>query len=245
MTLASFNRYKTAGDIISEVGIEVGLPKVTDPFTSNDPQYQRMITILNIAGNNILSMYPWAQVSTPYSFNTIPGQGGYPLPEDFNYMIPQTLWQPNMTFIPGYGSVSAQMWTYLQAVPLVGTINVIFRERLGGLSIIPTPQSIFPVSFEYISRGWCNDPATQAYRDNVTKASDLIFLDPQLTSRYLKMKFLEAVGFDTQKATDDFNLMLDARTSQQQATPILNMGTGAGQQRLLSILNLPDTGLGS
>jgi hypothetical protein len=245
MPLSNFNRTKQAGDIVNEVGVEVGLPRITDPFTSTDPQYLRLITLLNISGNNLIDMYPWTRFNLAYTLSTQVDVSGYPLPEDFNCMIPQTLWQPNMTFQPGYGSISPQMWTYLSAVPLVGTINVVFRERLGGISIIPTPQSVFNITFEYQSRGWCNDTVSQVYRDNVTKYSDVVLLDPALISRYLKMKFLEAVGFDTQKATDDFNLVLESRSSKSAAPPIMSMsGTGGMQQRLINVLNIPETGFG-
>jgi hypothetical protein len=248
MALAALNRYKNAGDIISEVGIDVGLPVTLDPFQSQDAQYQRMITQLNLSGNALLTLYAWARLTQKTTITTIPGQTYYPLPDDFSAMIPGTTWRKDQNFVPGYGTVSAQTWEYLVNVPIVGTINVIYREQLGGLGVLPTPTQAYSFTFEYISRGWVTDAQqTGAYRDNVTQASDIVLFDPLLISRYLKMRWLKSTGFDASDATDEFNLLLDNRSSTDTSKPKLSAAgvlapLGAP---LISIANIPQTGYGS
>ena len=248
MSLAAFNRYKNAGDIITEVGVDCGLPLVADPYQSNDAQYQRLTVQLNIAGNELITLYPWARLTQKGTITTVPGQTYYPLPEDFLTMLGTTTWRKDQNFVPGYGSISAQTWEYLVNVPIVGTINVIYREQLGGVGVLPSPTSIFSFTFEYISRGWVTDASQSGvYRDNCTQASDIVLLDPMLISRYLKMKWLKSTGFDATDATDDFNLMLDNKTSQDTSAPKLSAAgvlapLGAP---LISIANIPQTGYGS
>jgi hypothetical protein len=250
MALSQFNRVMQASDIVKQVGVDVGLPTVTDPFTSNDPQYQRLITILNICGNQMLDQYSWARMYRLFTFNTIPNTQVYQLPNDFNNVVPDTLWQPNNTFANGYGSTSPQIWQYVTVVPLVGTITIVYREKQGVFNILPVPQSIYPISFEYESRAWVSTllPSDEntVFRDNVTSGSMYILHDPTLFMAFLKMKFLEAVGFDTQKATDTFNILLDQRTSKDVSAPRLSMaGNGMfSSGRLLNGLNVPQTDYG-
>lgn len=248
MALGNFNRIMQAIDIVRQVGIDVGLPSVNDPFTSNDPQYARLITIMNICGNQMLDQYSWAKMYRLFSFPTVPGKGDYDLPTDFNNVVPDTLWQPQNAFANGYGSVTPQIWEYLTVVPLVGTITIVYREKQGKFSILPVPQSVYTISFEYESRAWVvsNPESNPVYRDNVSNGDQYVIHDPTLFQAYLKMKFLEAVGFDTQKATDTFNLLLDQRTGKDVSAPRLNMG-GSGAfyaGRLLNGLNVPQTDFG-
>lgn len=248
MSLAALNRYKTAGDIIGEVGVDVGLPVTLDPFQSQDAQYQRMIVQLNISGNALLTLYPWSKLTQKGTVTTAPGTTYYPLPDDFSAMIPGTTWRKDQNFVPGYGTVSAQTWEYLVNVPIVGTINVIYREQLGSIGVLPVPTYPYSFTYEYISRGWVTDAAnTGAYRDNVQQANDIVLFDPLLISRYLKMRWLKSTGFDATDATDEFNLLLDNRSSTDTSKPKLSAAgvlapLGAP---LISIANIPQTGYGS
>ena len=69
MALQQFNRIKQANDIILEVAVECGLPKITDPFSSADPQYQRLITLLNLSGNSLLDTYQWARLINRFDYD--------------------------------------------------------------------------------------------------------------------------------------------------------------------------------
>jgi hypothetical protein len=248
MALAALNRYKNAGDIIVEVGVDCGLPSVLDPFQTTDAQYQRLITQLNISGNALLTLYPWARLQNKAQISCVPGSEYYPLPADFSAMLPSTVWRKDQNFIPGYGSISPQVYEYLVNVPIVGTINIIYREQLGGIGVLPVPTEPFQFTFEYISRGWVTDAAQSGvYRDNVSQASDIVLFDPLLISRYLKMRWLKSTGFDATEATDDFNLLLDNRSSTDTSKPKLSM-VGANQALgapLISVANIPQTGYGS
>lgn len=243
--LANFNRTMTATDLLTLIGVEVGLPKVENPFTSADPQYQRMINLLNVAGNMLLKLHPWTRFQSVQTINVVAGTNSYPLPLDFDSMIDETLWQPGTSFITGFGSTGPQLWEYFINVPVVGTLSIIYRERGGGIQILPVPGSDFSFTFEYVSRGWVSD-GTQGgiFRDNVANPSDIVLFDPTLIGRYLKLRFLEALGFDTQSAKDDFNLALDAVSSQDKSNMTVSAARGPVGFRLIDTFNVPETGFG-
>jgi hypothetical protein len=245
MALSNFNRYKQAADLVLEVGVEIGLPKVSDPFTTSDPQYQRMITLLNVAGNALLEMYPWARLINKYEIVTVLNQNEYALPNDWDAMIDQTLWRQGGLY-PGYPA-SPQVWQYYSNILAGVTITVLFREQDGKLLIWPSVGSNVPINMEYRSRGWVrqSDITTGPFKDNVSAGTDWVLHDPLLISRYLKLRFLESLGFDTQSAKDDFNIVLEARSAKDNSAPVLSASVSAPMMRLISVNNVPETGFGS
>jgi hypothetical protein len=245
MALQNFNRYKQAVDIINQVGVEVGLPAVTDPFTSSDPQYKRLINLLNICGNELIDLYPWSRIINEFKLTVVPGQVEYDLPLDWNCMIDQTMWRKGGLY-PGFPA-SDQTWQYLANSQTGLVISVLFQENQGKLFIYPGVADGTQINMRYQSRGWAysGTPPAEVYRDNVTAGTNVIVLDPTLISRYLKMKFLESVGFDTQKATDDFHLFLESRSSKDRSAPILNVARGGAVNfRYMDQNNVPLTGFG-
>jgi hypothetical protein len=244
MSLANFNRIMQATDIVSAVGVEIGLPKVSDPFTINDPQYQRMINLLNIAGNALGEFYPWTRLINKFSLTTIANQTEYDLPLDWDAMIDQTLWRQGGLY-PGYPS-SPQVWQYFSNIFSGVTLTVLFREQDGKLLIWPSVGAGIPINMEYRSRGWVRvgTGSNVTYKDNVTIGTDYVMHDPLLISRFLKLKFLEALGFDTQSAKDEFNVVLEARSAKDQSAPVLAASSGTVGFRLIDCNNAPETGFG-
>jgi hypothetical protein len=244
MALNSFNRIKQAADIVSEVGVEIGLPKVQDPFTTIDPQYQRMIQLLSVAGNALGEFYPWARLINRFSLTTVQNQTEYDLPLDWDAMIDQTLWRQGGLY-PGYPS-SPQVWQYFSNILAGVTLTVLFREQDGKLLIWPSVGGGIPVNMEYRSRGWVRvgDEATGIYKDHIAQGTDWVLHDPLLISRFLKLKFLEALGFDTQAAKDEFNVVIEARSAKDNSAPVLSMSQGMAGFRLIDAGNAPETGYG-
>ena len=244
MALGSLNRTKSAGDLISEVGVEVGLNRVSDPFISNDPKYIQLIVILNLCGNELIDLYRWTRFQRRHALTTQDGVTNYNLPSDWNAMIDQTAWSSSSA-TPAT-PISPQEWQYVTNNSQVPVIEVLIRERNGYLSVPTGTPAGIAINLEYESRGWVYRASTpNDLYDNATSSSDVVLHDPTLFSRYLKMKFLEAIGFDTQKATDEFNLLLDIRTSKDKTAPILNLGKGASYRKYIDDANIPETGFGS
>ena len=88
-----------------------------------------------------------------------------------------------------------------------------------------------------------NDPALR--KDGITQTNDLPLYDKTLISLYLKVKFLEAKGFDNTKAQDDFNQIFSFVTGRDKGGRVLDAGRGSyGIPYLDAVRNLPDTGYG-
>ena len=233
----------TANDILNRVGVEVGLDPVNDPFSSSDKSYQQLSYLLNTAGEELSQLHPWEFLRGEATITT-DGSDTYALPSDFLYIINQTIWdQTNDRAV--YGPLTPQEWTALAASGDVSsTMYTYFRLVDDQIEFYPTPESGVSITYEYIDRNWVLDATTgTSYKDRVAQGGDTPRFNRTLLSRMLKVKFLEAKGFDTSKAQADLNQSFVLLTARNKGAPILSQGRKR-RRGLLNSGNVPETGYG-
>jgi len=164
-------------------------------------------------------------------------------------MTDQTGWD-RANNVPLAGPLSPQDWTYLLGRDLVGsTIYASFRFEQNQLWIFPQnpmPQGL-DINFEYTSRNFIQQAGVipVEYSDTIITSADTVLFPPQLIQRLLKVKFLEAKGFDSQKAEDNFWQSFNSWTGKDNSAPILSMGNGfRGVPYLDGFYNTPDSHFG-
>lgn len=238
-------RYETAAQAINQAATECGLTAVSDPYASTDPAFIQLRNILRSCGRELLTMYEWQQLKKTYSFVTTTA-ASYDFPTDFDHMLDGTQWDPT-TRLPLGGPLTDQDFAYLVNTNLASsTIYISFRENAGQFKILPNPapagQTIY---FEYITRNWVSLSATPTVpaKDAPTQADDVILYDPTLISKFLKLRFLEAKGFDTTAASEQFNNIYEMRAGNNKSAPVLC----ASRSRSFPYLddrNVPETNYG-
>jgi hypothetical protein len=247
------SRYQSAGDLINRTAVSVGLNAEPDPFYSVDPAFLQLIELANQLGETLLHLNHWEFLERAASFTTAPGDtGNYDLPLDFGYMMDQTQWQKGVpgAAYPLLGPASSQMWSYLTASQLYNvTLYAWFRQNEGKLQLFPQPPPPdIPIQYQYISRNWVQDgasaPPDLVYKSSVSQASDVVQYDPILFIKGLKLAFLEAKGFDSSKAQDDYLITFDAIAGHDKPAPVLSLTGGMGGYRFLNGANVPETGFG-
>lgn len=237
-------RWDIAGTIINDAAVEVGLNAVADPFASVDPAFVQLCRLLTSAGRELLGMHQWQKFVAKHTIiTTALDTGEYPLPDNFLYMIDQTGWTPTNR-LPMGGPLSAQDWSFI-----VGsdwdqyTIYVSFREFDGSLWIQPNnpvPADI-EITFEYITNTWAESVSVPVNR--VVTSADVVYFPPVLIMKMLKLRFLEAKGFDTTAALGQFNNALATWLPKDKSAPVLSMSN----RRLFPYLdwrNIPETNFG-
>jgi hypothetical protein len=234
---------------MNRAAVEVGLPPSSDPFNSTDQAFIQMRYLLQTMGEELVVAHPWELLTKEHQFTTADTDtGNYALPADFYYMINQTGWERSQN-VPLFGPLSPQDWTYLLGRDLVSaTIYATFRLKDGEFSIFPQPPPDgLDVNYEYISKNWIESgQQANVFTDQITAGADVPQFDRTLISRGLKMKYLEAKGFDTTKAQDDFNQSFNFLTGFDKAADILNAGRGGrGFPYLDGRYNTPDTKFGN
>jgi hypothetical protein len=237
----------SANDILNQVGVEVGLDPVTDPWSSNDQNYRQLRYLINTAGEELSQLFPWEFLRKEQTFTTTAlDTGNYDLPDDFLYLINQTGWdRTNQS--PLGGPLSPQAWQYLEASNSGSTLLVYYRIKGDQFCLNPQPPDAgIDIAYEYISRNWVLDSTTgTTYRDSIATGADEPLFNRTLLSRMLKVKYLEAKGFDTSKAQADLNQAFGLLTARNRGAPILNTKVGARNYPLLGGQSVPDTGYGS
>jgi len=243
--------WPTAGEIVSDASVEIGLSPVADPFSSNDPNVVQMCQLLKSLGRDLINQREWSYLRKEATFTTVQGQSLYPLPSDFWYMIDQTWWN-RTNRLPVGGPLSPQEWQYLKA-RLVGVVfNVLFRPAQGQIELYPntnTPggQDIY---YEYGSRYWVSSAATPTVLgyDKPSTSDQLVWFDPLLLTRGLKYKMLQAKGFDTSAAAQDYFSTLESIKGADAPSPILSVTRGSRNgvvDPLIGTQSVPITGFGS
>ena len=246
----AINRLSTVNDVINQVAVEVGLNPASNVFASPDTAFEQLRYLLQSSLKELLELFPWQILTRSFSYTTVQGEvGKISLPSDFAYMIPQTGWDQNNN-VPLVGPLSPQDWTYLRGRDLVGsTIYASFRLNENQLWIFP--QNPMPadlqITFEYISLNLVQKAGVLPieYTDQIEEAADIPLFPPHLIQRLLKAKYLEAKGFDSQKAQDAFWQSFNSWSGRDNSAPILNAGRAwRGYNYLNGFYNTPDSGFG-
>lgn len=242
-------RYDVAGDIVNDAGVECGLQAVSDPFVSTDASFIQLCRMLTSACRELIGVHQWERmIGTHQIVTTSADTGSYDLPDDYLYMIDQTGWTPSNR-LPMGGPLSAQDWTFITGSGWNQyTIYVSFREFDGTFNILPNDPvpDAQTITFEYVRNTFAipegvTDPTE--YTNRVTASSDTILFPPVLIMKLLKLRYLEAKGFDTTAALGQYNTALATWIPKDASSPVLNMGC----RRLFPYLdwrNIPETNFG-
>jgi hypothetical protein len=215
---------------------------------STDPAFIQLRNILTAAGQELLGLHEWQRLIKAHTITTVvpPDTGEYDLPADFGFMIDQTGWTPTNR-LPLGGPLSPQDYTYLLNTNLASsTIYVSFRQAQGKFIVLPQPPPDATVlNFEYISRWWVADALTPTVleKDTPNANDDVVLFEPVLIRKFLKLRFLEAKGFDTTAAVGQFNSVFMQWTGKDISAPVLSMA----RMRVFPYLNwrnIPETNYG-
>lgn len=244
-------RYETAAQIVNAAATECGLTAVADVFASSDSAFIQLRNLLSSAGQEMLILHQWQRLVKLKTITTVvpPDTGNYDLPADFGYMIDQTGWSPTNggAGLPLGGPLSEQDWTYLVNTNLSSsTIYVSFKFAQGQFQVLPQPPATgIIINFEYISRYWVALTATPTVlaQDFVDANTNVVLYEPILIKKFLKLRYLEAKGFDTTAAVGQFLTVFDAWTGRDISAQVLNMA----RSRFFPYLgyrNIPETNYG-
>jgi hypothetical protein len=244
--------FDTAGQIINDALVEVGLSSVTDPFSDLDPNVVQMQTLLKTVGRETLREHSWTILRKQATFTTVQGTPSYALPSDFYVMEDQSGWN-RTNRLPLGGPLSPQEWQYLKS-RLVGVVfTVLFRPMEGMIYIYPdnpTPGG-YEIAYEYESDGWIkySDGGTGwLYRDYPTASSDIVQFDSLMMSRALKLAWLKMHNFDTTSAQQDYNEALTYAKGGDSFVPVLSLTRQSplrGVDTLIGQQSVPITGFGT
>ena len=241
--------YETVNDIINNALVEVGLDPVNDVFESNDSSVRQMRFLLSNAGRSLLTFnYAWRDLIKEHVFTTVEGDGAYALPTDFGYMIPQTNWNRTAA-VPTFGPLSPQDWQYLEGRNLSSQrLYISFRLQDGKFRVYPNdPETAGQeLAYEYVRNTWVRSNDGAQFFTSPQASNDVVLYQPVMIKQLLKAMWLEAKGFDSRTAREEFKAIFLTISAQDDSAPVLNAGSwGRSYPYLDSFYNTPDTGYGT
>jgi hypothetical protein len=242
----------------------------TDPFASNDKNMVLLCRLVTTVGRELVDAFDWRQLRRQYSFWTTAGIYQYPLPAGFRSLVNQASWN-RTNRLPLGGPLSSQQWQYLASRQTGLVINVLFRLGgpggpgalvAGGGLIELFPETNTPggvnITFEYQSSFWVGpyDGLTYSpYRDALTAqngaggaypmVSQIIYFDSLLMVRLLKLRWLQARGFDSAMAEQQYRETLARCKDNDSESPVLDLNGDGQVDPLLGPQNFPFTGYGN
>lgn len=242
--MADFNRLVSAGEVVNRVLGSLGLPRFTNVASSSDATARQLWALLNECGQDLIDEYDWQILLRTYEFTTGAGTE-YALPADFQRFIGTTGWN-NTSRLPLIGPINRQQWRMLQARQLGGTtlrLQYVIEAGLIKLYFAPTPAQTLAI--DYVSRAWIQDAAAPTtFRDQLVDDADIVLFPPRLMVAYLKHKWRDAKGFDSNSSYAEYRQQLSAAKGNDMPKKDLNLA-GRAVYPYLGVGNLPDTHLGS
>jgi len=218
---------RTALWIIQQVQNELGLPPAVSIQTNPKMLDTQLLALLNAACSELRGYYPWEQLNIEWVWTTTNNIGSYPLPADFAYFIDQSQWDRSNHW-PLLGPKTSQEWQWIKGGLISQGPRLRYRLQRGMFEVWPVPgspgtPSPWTLAMEYISKNWVMNASQQPYSDFVTLDVDVPMFDEWLLTKFLKLKFWETKGFDTNAFRDDFLNMFLGITGQNMGAPVLTL----------------------
>lgn len=234
---SSLAGYSTVGTLINRAAVQVGLASVADPFASTDANFVQLVELLNSLGAELVGLSNH-HLRREFSFVTASSQTSWALPADFVSLVNDTLWD-RTGVLPLDGSVSPQRAATIKAWNGTSVTFIPFRI-IGNRLVFPVaPSDGLTVGGEYASEYWIQTAAssTGPDADHATASTDYVLFDPLLVVLGLKLRFLEAKGFDTAVAYTAFFHRLEWFQGKSGGSRVIDM-TGSSRE-YLGGLNVP------
>ncbi|MEB0057313.1 hypothetical protein [Variovorax sp. LG9.2] len=228
---------KTLLQIIKQITGEEKLPVPLVVLASDDQTVVHLTSLTVAAMDDLMNEFDWQQMVRPYTFTTVAGTDTYTLPTDYLRAIKQTFWQ-NAQNRPMNGSINPEGWGFLNHSPN-GSVNAQFRIVGNRIQVYPMPAAAITYSFQYIASSCIWDPTIQNYKSDFSLDSDQPAFNSRCLTNFVKYKYMQIMGFDTQAALEDFSQSLMIAKGADVPAPILS-AVPAGSMKMIGLDNLPD-----
>lgn len=236
--------YWSALQILTQVAGELGLPRPSTIVASTDVQSVQLLSALNSAGNDLVTLYPWEQFGKEWTFDTVEGQDSYDLPSDWSYARDMTQWDRTNHW-PLLGPKSPQEWAWLKGGLVATAPRMRYRVLDNSLKLWPVPEAgaegftPFSLSLEYIRSTWVEPVGDFDPTEMVTLDGDICVFNPWLLVKYTKVKWYQLKQFPSEKMEADFASLFNRLTGKDVGAGPLSLAPSYPPQ-FIGPWNVPD-----
>jgi len=238
--------FDNAGNIVNDAAVLCGLTSVADPYSSSDQAFIQLRTFLKYLGRDLCTEFPWTELTKEATITTVTNQSAYALPDDFARLIDSTGWNRTSMF-PWAGPVTPQEWQLLVARSSGTTYRSVLRRKQGQIHLYPPTTGVVggdTIAYEYLSSWWtCAAGGTAPTTDAPATLTDICWFDPALLVAGIRLRFLQAKGFDSTAAQMHYDDTLEAAKNDDVMPRVVNMAPPQATPTL-GDPNVPLTGFG-
>lgn len=228
---------------LRDAALELALsyPQGTNPYTTQDQQIQQLLALANSMGQELAREYAWTALQRDFTVSVVAGVPLYPLPPDWNGLIPQTAYASGTAWAL-VGSLTPGQWASLKAWGGAPVVGGYFRLQGDYLEVAPgTPTQT--ITLAYRSLWWAKSIDEVPYSEEMTADTPFHIFDRRLMVNAIKHAFKESRGFDTSSSADWLERSLGRSKGADATPPVLELGRK--QHNELGVVNLPTTGWGA
>jgi len=231
--------------IVQRACDEVGLPRPAAVATATDQLARQMYSLANTELEELSKRFAWPVLIREQSFPTVAGTAQYALPADYRKFLQETVFDQTR-FYQLKGSLSAGEWQRTKALNL-GSLST-QRVRIYGsplkLNIIPTPNAVNTVVFEYLTKNFA------LHADNTETTifsadSDVPLIDEALIRMGLKWRIKHAKGLEFSADLAEYEAVVAREFAAALAQPALGVGYSRHDNVPLTQGYTPENGFGA
>jgi len=141
---------------------EIGIARPLTIIGNNNQDARRLLQATNRTGKE-LAKKRFVLLIQEHTFSSIANEDDYPLPTDFQFFIPETMWNRSNSWRT-MGALDAREWQSLKSGLATTLVTDAFRikAKLAAKRIFidPTPSGVENFAFEYLSDAWVREIGT-------------------------------------------------------------------------------------
>ena len=242
--------------IARNVADSVGMRSISTLIGNPEPHAKAMRVLLvrgcrNLSRERNSSNQGWNVLTREFSFDTIPNQDEYSLPDDFQALIDDTLWDRS-SYLRGRGPQSPSQWQFLKSglvdTPQLSPFYRLARSTSGlGISLYldPVPDITTPLVLEYMSNNFCLDQDGVTFKDEIENDGDRPLFNSDLVEMDLEWRFRESRGLSYASFLAEFEVERDRRIAEDAGQSVIHIGsTGTLGGISIGNYNIPETNYG-
>lgn len=216
----------SALSIIQQVCAWQALPIPAALFSATDPQTVELRGLLNEELGE-LKKWPdcyWRKLIRQHTFTSVAAQVQTltPLPDDLEYIIPNTMWDRTLTR-PCVGPIDPQVWQAWEARPILTSVVWGWRLRGNEFLTAPVPPAGDTVAYEYISSlAVYAEGETVPDKPYFTADTDTSIFDELMVARGVRWRFLSQKKLSYDQEYSVWIGLVQREASRNKGMPVLN-----------------------
>ncbi len=211
-------------DLVRDVCDEIGLPRPSAVGTSTDQLARQMFALANAELRNLSKRFDWPVLVREHTFETVPGQAVYLLPDGFSKMVGDSAYNADQ-YYNIKGSLSPQEWQWRKSQNLASLDRS--KLRIYGspakINILPTPIAAETVVFEYITSNFAVSSGGVAI-PKYAADSDTAYVDEHLVGLGLKWRTKHAKGLEFSADLVEYESSIKSGFAREIAAPSITIG---------------------